>query len=724
MTQRRLMISAALASLAIGCGTSDNGTPIGTGGDGGTWVLADGAVVPNAAWDGGQIPGTVPPPGVVVVNGEGEYNFDGTAAAGVPGPVLDTLRNAAAAAGAPGGEAGGGNANPSSCADLLYPYDNTTMPGGMISPPFMFQNGWDAAYVRVGYQGDGSVDYQFAAGTATPGELRIPAEEWANVVARTPNLPLTFTFAFSRGGQTSTCVTRMRVAKGNMTGSIYYNTYNSPDASGVGAVLRLTLGQNKPETYLREPFGVPPTGPCVGCHSVSADGTRLAASQHLYGTGPTFFARSFPVGQTLQPMWTADVQDAAFGGITPRGEAILRIGNPECTQNAHAFPRSRNNFPLSKGPTKAGLIDMATGMELPSTGLAADRFYWMPQFSPDGLRVVFNDARMGPNGVVRTDLGVADYNPTTRTFSNQRVLTTASALGAPVPSADYNPGIIALAAAAEFIPGNAVQGTNNCSDNTWEGDPSHVGASKATVCTGPCYPAWPFFTPDGKGVIFSMISVPDFAVAFPGRDQASKSELWYADVASGKAVRLDNANRSPGGDGLDNYYPTVLPVQVGGYYWLFWTSTRKFGFRDTSGGPLAAVGDGVFGSTSSSEAFKKRIWVSAIQPPLAGEFTTDVVKDPSLPPFYLEGQSDTGNTRAFAALNPCKDRGAECASGLDCCTGFCNIDKATGKGVCGDKKLCAEYNERCNVADDCCPPASPTDEKLDCIGGFCGVILR
>ena len=33
----------------------------------------------------------------------------------------------------------------------------------------------------------------------------------------------------------------------------YYNTYNSPQSSGVGAVLRLTLGQPQPESYLREP---------------------------------------------------------------------------------------------------------------------------------------------------------------------------------------------------------------------------------------------------------------------------------------------------------------------------------------------------------------------------------------------------------------------------------------------------------------------------------------
>jgi len=338
--------------------------------------------------------------------------------------------------------------------------------------------------------------------------------------------------------------------------------------------------------------------------------------------------------------------------------------------------------------------------------------------------VVFNNARLEPGNstVQRRELAVADYDPGTHTFSAPRVLLNAGQLGAPAPTLDYTPKAIDLATFGSFFGG--VTGTDNCSGN-WGDDNAHVAASKGTSCTGPCYPAWPFFTPDGKGVIFSMVSEPDFAVAFPGREAASKSELWYADVATGKAVRLDNANKVPGGDGLNNYYPTVLPVQVGGYFWLFWTSTRPFGHRELSGGIDGAINDGIFGTSSSSAAFKKRIWVSAIIPQSTGEFQSDTLTDPSLPPFYLEGQGNTGNTRAFAALNPCKDRGAECKSGLDCCTGYCNIDPNTKVGHCGDKITCAQLNEKCAVSADCCPPATVNDPKTECIGGYCGfVVLR
>jgi len=59
--------------------------------------------------------------------------------------------------------------------------------------------------------------------------------------------------------------------------------------------------------------------------------------------------------------------------------------------------------------------------------------------------------------------------------------------------------------------------------------------------------------------------------------------------------------------------------------------------------------------------------------------------DPSNPAFLLPGQElNSGNIRAFAALEPCKEDGQPCKSGADCCKGFCSmIDPATGIGVCG-----------------------------------------
>jgi hypothetical protein len=245
------------------------------------------------------------------------------------------------------------------------------------------------------------------------------------------------------------------------------------------------------------------------------------------------------------------------------------------------------------------------------------------------------------------------------------------------------------------------------------------------ACTGPCFPAWPFFTPDGNGVIYSLISEPDFAVAFPGRETPSKSKLYYVDLTTGQSVELTNANKALDGEPTDiNYYPTVLPVQVGGYYWLFWTSTRKWGTRSTEAPPGVELYEGLFGA-SAREGYKKRLWVSAIKPRIDedGEFSGGDLTDPSLPAFYLEGQSETGNVRAFAALNPCKEEGNECTSGLDCCTGYCDIKDGAASGVCVEEKTCSMLNERCDTNEDCCTKEEGASSDLLCLGGFCGFVV-
>jgi hypothetical protein len=241
-------------------------------------------------------------------------------------------------------------------------------------------------------------------------------------------------------------------------------------------------------------------------------------------------------------------------------------------------------------------------------------------------------------------------------------------------------------------------------------------------CTGPCYPAWPFFTPDGRGVIFSLVSEPDFAQAFPGRDKPSLSDLWYVDVETLEIVRLDNANkgRKPI-DENNNYYPTVMPVAVGGYFWVFWTAVRDYGYK-VAGRVEGAAPDAI------KDATKKRIWAAAIKP--RREIDNEIMqvpgplKDPSFPGFYVDGQSESGNVRAFAALNPCLAENQPCASGLDCCCGYCLIDeKVGGEGKCGCKPPeCSKINEKCTTTADCCPPAIEGGEVPKCLGGYCGFL--
>lgn len=599
---------------------------------------------------------------------------------------------------------------------LVYPYPNTVFPGGLLSPPFMWTGGGEAAYIKASYAEYDTLDYQWA-GKVTNGEIVIPQEDWVEIARRTQGTSLMITLNVKKGSTVGSCKINLGVARGNMTGAVYYNTYNHPETSGAGAVLRLNLGAKASQLYLKSDLGSAPNGPCRSCHSVSADGSTIVASEHRYplgGVGQMFRVASHKVGAVAFPPEQKELEnDPTFGALTPDGSLLLSMGNPQCTNGALIFPRAPNNFMLGNGPSSAQLIDTKTGAVVAATGLNSNHFMWMAQFSPAGDKVVFNHAKL-VNGVTdRRELAIMDFNQATKTFSNLRVISTKQE-PAGVTYTNYAPNAPGLTGFAGGI-------SASCSP-ALPGDGSNLGHIKNGTCSGPCYPAWPFFTPDGNGIIYSLISEPDFAVALPGREKASKSELWYIDLTTKERVRLDNANKALAANGLDSYYPTVLPVQVGGYYWLFFTSTRDFGTRKYP--PALDIGGAIFG-TANAEAIRKRVWVSAIRPRIkaGGEFQTDKLADPSLPAFYLEGQSDTGNTRTFAALNPCKAVGNDCTSGIDCCTGFCQIADDKESGVCVEEVTCSHLNERCETTADCCPPAEGQAQS-ECLGGSCGFLIQ
>jgi hypothetical protein len=695
---RRLKFSAYLLSAVLAVGCSDKKDTVGDGDDqdegpggkvDGGGKLPDGGKPPKSQPDGKvDKPPFVPPdlkPTASV------YEKDATDRGGLSSGDIDKLR------------AGGGSCD----IKVLYPANKTVFPAGLTPPTIMWEGASEGAYVKMSYAQLDTLKYETTAGATEKGELTIDPADWNEIVRRSQGSKLQVTLNTLQSGNVSTCELEWTVAQGVMSGSIFYNTYNHPDKLGNGAVVRLQLGQPESEIYLSYQGPTAIAGPCISCHSVSANGSHMAASLHDYTPFIwQYKASSYEVQQDPEPMPKADLPESTFGAFTPDGTRMLSMGNPDCTNGSNAFPRSPNNFPLVPGPSVAELHDTATGDVIAAKGLNPGFFMWMPQFSPSGDKVVFNHAKVGPDGRAdRRELATMDFDSDTNTFSNLKVVVSNQG---PAPSINYAP----LPTLSPGAPAG-----NNCTGNT----PSDVGAIPGGTCTGPCYPAWPFFTPDGQGVIYSLISEPDFLVAMPGRDTASKSELWYVDTFSGDKVRLDTANTVGEGAGPEgNYYPTMLPVQVGGYYWLFWTSTRPWGHRDLSPTPIQ-LGANWFGGGSVFEATKKRIWVSAIRPRAIGEAGQEALSDTSSPGFYLEGQTSSGNVRAFATLNPCKQDGSECTSGLDCCTGYCKIKEGEAKGECVPEKTCSDLNDKCEEDTDCCPAGDGQQPRL-CIGGYCGFI--
>ena len=100
---------------------------------------------------------------------------------------------------------------------------------------------------------------------------------------------------------------------------------------------------------------------------------------------------------------------------------------------------------------------------------------------------------------------------------------------------------------------------------------------------------------------------------------------------------------------------------MGGYFWVVFTSHRSYG--------------NTLPSMDNGDEYGK-LWVAAID--LNGAPGADL----SHPAFYLDGQeTKADNLRGFWVLDPCKQDGASCASGDECCNGFCR-GGADGGLVC------------------------------------------
>lgn len=210
---------------------------------------------------------------------------------------------------------------------------------------------------------------------------------------------------------------------------------------------------------------------------------------------------------------------------------------------------------------------------------------------------------------------------------------------------------------------------------------------------------WPAFTPDSKTVVYHVGSNQAFET-----DGGATGDIYQVDIATRAAARL-NALDGYTGQGTGTYLPqmdpklsfapTVLPEAVGGYFWVVFTSHRSYGNTLPTQDNMDQNG---------------KLWVAAL------DLTATPGKDSSHPAFYLDGQeSSADNLRGFWVLPPCKQSGSGCATGDECCTGFCRGTNGASTCVAEPIGACANEYEKCTRSSDCCNSSS----GFQCIGGFC-----
>ncbi len=398
---------------------------------------------------------------------------------------------------------------------------------------------------------------------------------------------------------------------------------------------------------------------CPVCHSVASRGTVLASGLSWGDGGNPNESGTFDLnadGSMTTRVADPEGRKFPFAGLTPDGTYALGSGVP-----------TDGNYPRGlTGTFPSKLYDTATGVELAVPTLDELVTYAMtPNFSHDGEHVAFTNQDSGSAKSLQW-MSVDDAQ-SPPSFSDIEELTQAD--------------------------GNVA--------------------------------AWPSFLPDSSAVLFHDGERYDTQAGCNG---PSYADVRMVDTETKDVVQLDRLNgydedgnfTLPYGEVEEahvNYEPTLLPVPVGGYYWVIFTSRRAYGNYlgpEGSDGGLSKWGT----CNPETPSPRKKLWVAAIDTNWQGEI------DPSHPPFYLPGQElATGNMRAFAALEPCRDEDAECEFAFECCDGRqClpngEVDEA-GKPI----KTCQEPPEgecspeggACGTSADCCDP------EQTCINGFCAV---
>jgi hypothetical protein len=589
--------------------------------------------------------------------GTGSGGLEGVGGEGFGGPL--TPDQLSALKGKPTSDA---------AVSILYPYDKTVFPLGILPPLVQWTSGSNGNFegVSVHLSSPPYFDYQGYFGR--PSRLAsdadfvrhpIPQDVWKAATTSAAGSTLTVEVSFLAGGKAYGPLKQAyKIALSPFNGRIYYQAYATAFVNNIedrtvtgerfgGGTLSIDIGAEGPKlvagTESDDKSG------CRICHSVSAYGDRMIVQQGQdYRQTSSYDLKN---GNTQGTPY--DAGTVGWAGLYPDGTMGLA--------NSISVTGSTSN----DGDTK--LYDMTTGAVIPSPGLNefAKRI-GLPAFSPDGKHATFSFFE-GPS---TTEVGSAngrklvamDFDVGSKTFSNPQLLWDA-------PSDQQRPAFLAFLPTSDAV----------VFQNRWKG---HGDDAFAT---------W----------------------------NGARGALWWVDLATKTAHSLDQAN-GIGADGTSylpkgpnnhdederlNYECSVSPVASGGYAWMVFMSRRRYG--------NVAVSDPWASDPRSHDIKKdittKKLWMAAI------DLNAKPGTDPSHPAFYIPGQEIQGvNSRPFLALQPCiTDRGT-CTTGIDCCTGFCR------NGLCAPPPVneCSKEDEKCEATSDCCNP------RNSCVGGFCASAVR
>lgn len=545
---------------------------------------------------------------------------------------------------------------------LLYPYDETVFPRGLLAPLIQWNAGTHAFDgVRVSVRG---AHYQYTAtfgANRTPfRNLPLPQAAWDAMTRSSGGGALEVSFTFSEKGKAfGPYTTTWNIAAASLHGTIYYNSYgtsyvkNSPYVDSYGkqfgaGTLAISPGATAPKLVAGVDSDMTGNG-CRVCHTVSGAGTFMVTQ----------------ADKTVAPNASDTVTLDLLNDAT-RGAGAPLIGAPSL-----AFPALSRDATLllsssgamTGGDAQSRLYAMPGATPVAGvTGLPKDFRAALPVFSPDTRHVAFNlwNGSFGTVTADRASLVVLDFDGRSA-FTNPRVVYT------PPPS---------------------------------------MSTDSAAPDVSVTFSA---FLPESNAVVFAL-QLANKSHFWGYTWGENTSELWWVDLATKQAHRLDTLN-GRGPDAVLNYEPTVGPIAAGGYAWVVFTSRRPYGNVSVSSPWRSDPRNYAW----QDEVTPKKLWVAAI------DLDAKPGTDPSHPAFYLPAQElHAGNSRGYWSFDPCRADGATCETGDQCCGGFCRRTDS-GALTCGsDGPACSGVYDRCKESADCCD----VGRGVRCVNAVCTAPIR
>ncbi len=653
---------------------------------------------------------------------------------------------------------------------IIYPYDGTVFPLGMLPPLIQWKSNASATHAKVTlqYPSTGTPTFSWSKIVYPNGSLAAPYNSLPTALpvtgggrAEIPQL-VWRTFATAAAGNEALIKVQMlesskgtiassikiKFATEQLKGKIYYQSYDSSLVAGAkpnGATLAITVGNATPTVVDGN------TG-CRDCHSVSANGSRLVTQDGTV-TNPGLYA-------TSQTVNLGTLAEAPVSGANNDGRFTWPAVSPDGTM---MFTNAGNSPSWMSGQWAPGVATLASalyslpgGVALTTAGLPSGLRAMFPTFATDGSAVAFNyntlDARTLAMMTVTKDSPVAGaYN-----FGTPVELFKPSVAS----GATYTNGG-GMAAWPSFMPagqnGIVVQRVphHNCAEAGSDGSTSVNSDDLSEHNIGALGELWWVNTSgtpvparlnkaNGLGYLplganqhgLAGTTVP--TVSTDPTDTAGGTPSLAQFTAEGNGSDTCRLSlRTTIGNGNDsrlNFKPTVNPTTTGGYQWVVFMSRRMYGNvaiinpyasdqRHTDEiSPTKAAAKGY-----ALQPSPKKLWVAAMKT------TPTPGSDPSYPAFYLDGQElYSGNSRSYWVLPQCVAPNATlstanlCTTTADCCQttpSVCALDIPVAANpplshcVPTTSVMCKANAAACNVDADCCNVLS----GARCSGNVCTV---